>query len=79
MHFYFACRYTKLRWVDFIPVKCLIASVVMFLVVYFTYSNDYPSMFCLPWALIGMVTYVAVLVILRDKYLKETFLKLIRR
>ena len=79
MHFHFAYRYTKLRWADFIPVKCLVASVAMFLVVSLTYSHEYPAVFCLLWAMMGMATYVVVLFALRDKYLKETFFKLIRR
>lgn len=79
MHFYFAYRYTKLKWMDFIPVKCLVASVAMFFVIHLTYSHDYPSIFCLLWALIGLATYVVILLVLRDRYLKETFFKLIRR
>lgn len=46
MHFYFAHRYMKLKWMDFVPVKCILASILMFLVIVATYSNDFSPLCC---------------------------------
>lgn len=79
MHFYFAHRYMQLKWKDFVPVKCILASILMFLVIVATYSNDFSPLYCFLWAIIGMIVYVVSLLGLKDQYFKETILKLIKR
>lgn len=79
LHFVFANRYMKLGWRDFVPMKCIVASLVMFAVLYATNSIDVSPIFCCVWALVGIVVYMICLLLMKDKYFKELVLDKILR
>lgn len=71
MHFIFARKYTKLKFVDFIPHRSIIASIVMFLLIKVTYSSAYSPIFSIFWILGGIVIYVLILLLLKDRFVLD--------
>lgn len=75
MHFYFSRKFMKLKWTEFVPLRCIIASLIMFVAIYFTFSNKMPALYCILWACIGMIIYIMVLLLLKDQHIKQVVTK----
>lgn len=71
MHFIFAHKHTKLKFIDFIPYRSIFASLVMFLLIKTTYSFNYPPYFSLFWILGGVLAYMLILIILKDRFVLD--------
>ena len=80
-HYIFAMKYMKLKLHDFIPIKSVVSTLVMALVVYVcscsSYS-DYPVCVVV-WVIVGALVYVGTLLLMKDKFMKEMIFKIINR
>lgn len=78
-HYIFAMKYMKLKLHDFIPIKSVVSTLVMALVVYVCSSySDYPVCVVV-WAIVGALVYVGTLLLMKDKFMKEMIFKIINR
>lgn len=75
MHFCFTWKYINLTIFDFIPVKCIISSVVMFIFIHLSYVYNRPPLWSILWIFLGAFVYFVMLFILKDKFLKSLFIK----
>lgn len=69
MFFFYASKYMKLNLSDFIPMKCILASLLMGGLIYLLYNEDLPIVWLFVFILIGIVIYVLSLYLMRDKFL----------
>lgn len=68
-------KYMKLKLHDFIPIKSVVSTLVMALVVYVCSSySDYPVCVVV-WAIVGALVYVGTLLLMKDKFMKEMISK----
>ena len=78
-HYIFAMKYMKLKLHDFIPIKSVVSTLVMALVVYVCSSySDYPVCVVV-WVIVGALVYVGTLLLMKDKFMKEMIFKIINR
>lgn len=71
MHFYYARNLIALRYKDFFPFKCLLASIAMFIAIKVFSALCAEPFLCFLWAFIGMLTYFAVLFLVRDNFVNK--------
>ena len=79
VHYIFAMKYMNLKFHDFIPVRSIIATLAMALVVYGCSSYNDHSVYVVAWTMVGALVYVGALLLMRDKFMKEMILKIINR
>mgnify|MGYP000920736342 CR=1 FL=1 len=79
VHYIFAMRYMKLKFHDFIPIKSIISTLVMALVVYKGFSYSDHIVCVVAWSMVGALVYVGALLLMRDKFMKEMIFKIIYR
>ena len=61
---------------DFIPIKSVVSTLVMALVVYVCSSySDYPVCVVV-WVIVGALVYVGTLLLMKDKFMKEMIFKI---
>ena len=78
-HYIFAMKYMKLKLHDFIPIKSVVSTLVMALVVYVCSSySDYPVCVVV-WVIVGALVYVGTLLLMKDKFMKNVIFKIINR
>ena len=79
VHYIFAMRYMKLKFHDFIPIKSIISTLVMALVVYKGFSYSDHIVCVVAWSMVGALVYVGALLLMRDEFMKEMIFKIINR
>jgi len=68
LHFYYSRRYMNLQFRDFIPLKCIVSSLVMlFVLVGLLKISNNPYM-AIAWSCVGALVYCGTLFILRDSF-----------
>ncbi len=68
LHFYYSRRYMNLQFRDFIPLKCIVSSLVMlFVLIGLLKISDNPYM-TIAWICVGALVYCSTLFILRDPF-----------
>lgn len=79
IHYIFAMKYMTLKIRDFIPVKSIISTLIMALVLYLcTIYSDRP-IYVVLWGMVGLLVYTTTLLLIRDKFIDEIFFKIIKR
>lgn len=66
MFFYYASKYMKLKISDFIPIKCLFASILMGGYLYYMCNNINIAFFV--HIIIGVIIYFVALLLMRDSF-----------
>lgn len=80
IHFVLGWKFADLNPIDFIPVKCIVSSVVMGIVVFVLFNVNQNPFVSIGWAAIGLLVYFITLWLLRDSFFKSMVLnKLLRR
>lgn len=74
-HYVFSLKYMRLRLIDFIPIKAIIATIVMAILIFYLLKISDDIIFVLIWSVIGAIVYFVSLLLLRDKFIKEVFIK----
>ena len=79
VHYIFAMRYMKLKFHDFIPIKSIVSTLVMALVVYKGFFYGDHIVCVVAWSMVGALVYVGALLLMRDEFMKEMIFKIINR
>ena len=66
MFFYYASKYMKLKFSDFIPIKCLFSSILMGGYLYYMCNNINIAFFV--HIIIGVIIYFVALLLMRDSF-----------
>lgn len=71
LHYYFACKYMKLKLKDFIPYKSIIAALLMFIIIKTTYYSSSTPLLFIVWIVGGAIIYIGILLVLKDRFVME--------
>ncbi len=79
LHFYFSRKYTDLKAKDFIPIKCILSAIMMFVCLIFLLKISRNPYISLIWIIAGMGVYFLTLITLKDNFFKSQIKSIIRK
>ena len=79
MFFYYASKHMKLTILDFIPIKCILASAIMGIAIYVLFDESKGTLWFFVLTIIAMLVYVLSLFLMKDNFLSYFMSMIINR
>ena len=78
MFFFYSSKHMKLSLGDFVPVKCILSSAIMGIVIFLLFDESFGLAWLFVFTLLGILVYIVSLYLMKDRFLRY-FLSLVMK